>query len=161
MLSQLELHRDGCVWLCSRAPQCAATFAAIERTRSVSQLASLARKTSSSSSSQPHEEAAWYCGEITVKEYLSRRSEGGTMPRLNRIYEELNILNGSRPVPTKVLLDAEEQLGKKNEAARTDSLRGRMKSQNLRVLSLSLDQRAHPTRRRSVKKLSILILQFQ
>lgn len=42
-------------------------------------------------------------GPMITKEYLSRRSEPGTMPRLNRAFEELGIHYENHKVPEKIL----------------------------------------------------------
>jgi tRNA C32,U32 (ribose-2'-O)-methylase TrmJ len=53
-------------------------------------------------------------GAMSDKEYLTRRSESGTMPRLNRVFEELGIHHEEHVVPPKVLASIEK---KKQKAA--------------------------------------------
>lgn len=51
-------------------------------------------------------------GDITDKEYLSRRAIGGTMPRLNRVFEEMKVHYGERKVREKVLRSVEAKAAK-------------------------------------------------
>jgi hypothetical protein len=46
---------------------------------------------------------------MTDREYLARRSIGGTMPRPNRVFEELGIHHEEHKVPLKVLASIEEK----------------------------------------------------
>jgi hypothetical protein len=51
------------------------------------------------------EEVTWaIVGAMSDKEYLTRRSESGTMPRLNHVFEELGIHHKEHVVPPKVWL---------------------------------------------------------
>jgi hypothetical protein len=55
-------------------------------------------------------------GKITDKEYLARKAAGGTMPRLNRVLEELRIHHEEHKVPPEVLSMIKEK--KKKAAAK-------------------------------------------
>jgi hypothetical protein len=51
-------------------------------------------------------------GEISDKEYLSRHAIGGTMPRLNWVFEEMKVTYGERKIPDKVLKSIEDKVAK-------------------------------------------------
>ena len=56
-------------------------------------------------------------GEISEREYLSRRAIGGTMPRLNRVFEEMKVKYGDRKVPEKILKSVEDKATKASRSA--------------------------------------------
>ena len=59
------------------------------------------------------EEGAWeIVGDIFDREFLTRRAIRGTMPRLNRVFEELGIHHEEHNVPPKVLKSIEEKAKK-------------------------------------------------
>lgn len=51
-------------------------------------------------------------GEISEREYLSRRAIGGTMPWLNRVFEEIKVKYGEHKIPEKVLRSIEDKAAK-------------------------------------------------
>ena len=56
------------------------------------------------------EQEAWgIVGDIFDKEFLTLRAIVGTMPRLNRVFEELGIHHEEQKVPTKVLKSLEDK----------------------------------------------------
>lgn len=57
------------------------------------------------------------CDEISVKEYLSRRSAAGDMPRLNRIFERMGLTYGPHTVPSKVLQEVTRMAAEDDEDA--------------------------------------------
>lgn len=56
--------------------------------------------------------ATMLLGEISDKEYLSRRAIGGTMSRLNRVFEEMKVQYGEWKVPDKVIRSIEAKAAK-------------------------------------------------
>jgi tRNA C32,U32 (ribose-2'-O)-methylase TrmJ len=64
-------------------------------------------------------------GAMSDKEYLARRSESGTMPRLNRVFEELGIHHGEHVVPSKVLSSIEKK--KQNAAVKNATVAAKSK----------------------------------
>jgi hypothetical protein len=67
-------------------------------------------------------------GDITDKEFLARRSNAGSMPRLNRVFEELGIHHVEHKVLAKVLKSLEEKAKKattKNATMATESKKRR------------------------------------
>ena len=48
-------------------------------------------------------------GKISKREYMSRRAMAGTMPRLNRVFEELGIVYREREVPVEVLASIDKK----------------------------------------------------
>jgi len=48
-------------------------------------------------------------GKISEKEYLQRKSALGTMPRFNRVFEELGVKYDDYVVPPDVLLSLEKK----------------------------------------------------
>ena len=53
-------------------------------------------------------------GEMSDREYLVRRAIAGTMPRLNRVFEEFGIHHEEHEVPTKVYKSIEDKARKAN-----------------------------------------------
>ena len=51
-------------------------------------------------------------GEMSDKEYLARRAIVGTMPRLNRVFEEFGIHHEEHDVPTKIHKSLEDKARK-------------------------------------------------
>jgi hypothetical protein len=51
-------------------------------------------------------------GEISDKEYLSHHAIGGTMPRFNRVFEEMKVTYGERKILDKVLKSIEDKVAK-------------------------------------------------
>lgn len=51
-------------------------------------------------------------GELSDREYLTRRAIGGTMPLLNHILEEMKLKYGDCKVPKKVLKSIEDNAAK-------------------------------------------------
>jgi hypothetical protein len=69
------------------------------------------------------EEVTWaIIGAMSDKEYLTRRSESGTMLRLNRVFEELGIHHEEHVVPPKVLASIEKKKKKKQKAATKNAI---------------------------------------
>ena len=63
-------------------------------------------------------------GKISEHEYTSRRAMAGTMPRLNRVFEEVRIVYREREVPAEVLASIEKKKKKafaKNVTAKAES----------------------------------------
>ena len=62
-------------------------------------------------------------GKIFEREYTSRRAVAGTMPRLNRVFEELGIVYREREVPAEVLasIDKKKKASAKNVTAEAES----------------------------------------
>ena len=63
-------------------------------------------------------------GKISEREYMSRRAMAGTMPRLNRVFEELGIIYRERKVPAEVLASIDKKKKKafaKNVTAEAES----------------------------------------
>ena len=63
-------------------------------------------------------------GRISEREYTSRRAVSGTMPRLNRVFEELEIVYREREVPAEVLASIDKKKKKtsaKNVTAEAES----------------------------------------
>jgi hypothetical protein len=58
------------------------------------------------------QEAREIIGDISDKEFLMRRSIAGTMPQLNRVFEELGIHHEEHKVPAKVLKSIEDKARK-------------------------------------------------
>ena len=56
-------------------------------------------------------------GEISEREYLSRRTIGGTMPWLNWVFEEMKVKYGDCKVPEKVLKSIEDKAAKASKSA--------------------------------------------
>jgi len=56
-------------------------------------------------------------GEISEREYLSRRAIGGTMPQLNQVFEEMKVKYGDHRVPEKVLKSIEDKAAKASKSA--------------------------------------------
>lgn len=58
-------------------------------------------------------------GEISKREYLSCHAIGGTMPRLNLVFEEMTVKYEERKIPEKILKSIEEKVAKatKSDAA--------------------------------------------
>ena len=56
-------------------------------------------------------------GEISEREYLSRRAIGCTMPRLNRVFEEMKVKYGDCKVPEKILKSVEDKATKASRSA--------------------------------------------
>lgn len=56
--------------------------------------------------------ASMILGEVSEKEYLSRRVIGGSMPWLNQVFEEMEVTYGDRKIPDKVLKYVEEKAAK-------------------------------------------------
>lgn len=81
--------------------------------------------------------AAEILGDISEREYLARRAVGGTMPRLNRVLEEMGIKYGDRKVPLKILKSIEEKASKAaatmSTAARAESKKRKAPSKKHRV----------------------------
>ena len=71
------------------------------------------------------EAGAWeILAEISDKEYLARRAIAGTMPRLNRVFEEFGIHHEEHDVPVKVHKSLEDKARKaaaKNTIAATEA----------------------------------------
>jgi tRNA C32,U32 (ribose-2'-O)-methylase TrmJ len=55
-------------------------------------------------------------GAMSEKEYLARKSNAGTMPRLNRVFEELGVHHEEYVIPLEVLASIEKK--KKKAAAK-------------------------------------------
>ena len=51
-------------------------------------------------------------GELSDKKYVPHRTIGGTMPRLNRVFEETKVTYGDPMVPDKVLKSVQEKAAK-------------------------------------------------
>ena len=62
-------------------------------------------------------------GKISEREYTSRRAVAGTMPWLNRVFEELGIIYRERAVPAEVLasIDKKKKAFTKNVTAEAES----------------------------------------
>ena len=63
-------------------------------------------------------------GEMSDKEYLARRAVAGTMPCLNRVFEEFGIHHEEHDVPTKIHKSLEDKARKstvKNTTAATEA----------------------------------------
>ena len=56
--------------------------------------------------------ASMIIGEISDREYLSRRVIGGTMPRLNHVLEEMKVTYGDQKIPDKILKSIEDKAAK-------------------------------------------------
>ena len=56
--------------------------------------------------------ASLIIGDISEKEYLSHRVIGWTMPRLNWVFEEMEMKYGERKIPEKVLKSIEDKATK-------------------------------------------------
>lgn len=56
-------------------------------------------------------------GEISEREYLSRHAIGGTMPRLNWVFEEMKVKYGERKVLEKILKSVEDKALKASRSA--------------------------------------------
>ena len=67
--------------------------------------------------SELEQSASKILGEIFEREYLSRRAIGGTMPRLNRVFEEMKVKYGNCRVPEKVLKSIEDKAVKASKSA--------------------------------------------
>ena len=59
--------------------------------------------------SEVEEAAVGLVGKIFEREYTSRRAMAGTMPRLNRVFEELGIVYREREVPAEVLASIDKK----------------------------------------------------
>jgi len=59
--------------------------------------------------SEVEEAAIGLVGKISKREYTSRMAVAGTMPRLNRVFEEVGIIYWEREVPTEVLASIEKK----------------------------------------------------
>jgi len=59
--------------------------------------------------SEVEEAAIGLVGKISEHEYTSRRAVVGTMPQLNRVFEEVGIVYREREVPTEVLASIEKK----------------------------------------------------
>jgi hypothetical protein len=74
------------------------------------------------------EQEVWeIVGGITDKEFLAQRAIRGTMPRLNRMFEELGIQHEEHKVPTKVLKSLDNKAKKaitKNTTATAEEAKG-------------------------------------
>jgi len=74
--------------------------------------------------SEVEEAAIGLVGKIFEREYMSRRAVAGTMPRLNRVFEEVGIIYRKREVPAEVLASIEKKKKKafaKNVTAEAES----------------------------------------
>ncbi|XP_066389611.1 uncharacterized protein [Miscanthus floridulus] len=74
--------------------------------------------------SEVEEVAIGLVGKIFEREYMSRMAVAGTMPRLNRVFEEVGIIYREREVPTEVLASIEKKKKKayaKNVTAEAES----------------------------------------
>ena len=74
--------------------------------------------------SEVEEAAVGLVGKISEHEYTSRRAMVGTMPWLNRVFEEVGIIYREREVPAKVLASIEKKKKKafaKNVTAEAES----------------------------------------
>ena len=74
--------------------------------------------------SEVEEAAIGLVGKISEREYTSRRAVSGTMPRLNRVFEELRIIYREREVPAEVLASIDKKKKKafaKNVTAEAES----------------------------------------
>ena len=68
------------------------------------------------------EVSAWrIVGKISEKEYLQRRSALGTMPRFNRVFEELGIEYEDYVIPPDVLLGLERKKDSSKAVALAES----------------------------------------
>jgi len=74
--------------------------------------------------SEVEEAAVGLVGKISEREYTSRMAVAGTMPRLNRVFEEVGIVYREREVPAEVLDSIEKKKKKafaKNVTAEAES----------------------------------------
>ena len=74
--------------------------------------------------SEVEEAAIGLVGKISKHEYMSRMAVAGTMPRLNRVFEEVRIIYREREVPAEVLASIEKKKKKayaKNVTAEAES----------------------------------------
>ena len=55
--------------------------------------------------------------EISKREYLSHHAISGTMPRLNRVFEEMKVKYGDHRVPKKILKSVEDKAVKTSKSA--------------------------------------------
>lgn len=67
-------------------------------------------------------------GEVSEKEYLSHCVIGGTMPRLNRIFEEMKVTYGDHKIPDKVLKFVEAKAVKAAKSTAPSAATGRVES---------------------------------
>jgi len=67
--------------------------------------------------SEVEQSASKILGEISEREYLSRRTIGGTMPWLNWVFEEMKVKYGDHRVPEKVLKSIEDKAAKASKSA--------------------------------------------
>ena len=78
--------------------------------------------------SEVEEAAIGLVGKISEREYTSRRAVSGTMPRLNRVFEELGIIYREREVPAEVLASIDKKkkrISTKNVTAESESKKRR------------------------------------
>ena len=74
--------------------------------------------------SEVEEAAIGLVGKISEHEYMSRMAVAGTMPRLNRVFEEVGIIYREREVPAEVVASIEKKKKKtyaKNVTAEAES----------------------------------------
>lgn len=78
--------------------------------------------------------AATVLGDLSMKEYLVRRAEGGNMPRLNCNFEEMGFKYEDRPVPSKILMSIETKASKASAAKKSTII---VESKNRKTRSLA------------------------
>jgi len=66
--------------------------------------------------SEVEQSATKILGEISEREYLSRRTIGGTMPWLNWVFEEMKVKYRDRRVPENVLKSIEDKATKASKS---------------------------------------------